>query len=143
MGSHALHVTRNQRNDCKYWDQMSKSFRGTQCVFIFQSVSFTAYLINTYDTGVGSRPILRSYIAFEYTNSSTNLSSLRPFVGELLLTLCFLQSIIFRFIGFRGLNGLTQIFNDPSSSINAAFLSRQQRKSRQTIMSILRNTHSS
>jgi len=90
------------------WDRMRYMLPETNETI---SVSFTAYLINTYDTGVGSRPILRSYIAFEYTNSSTNLSSLRPFIG------------------FCGLNGLKQIFNDPSSSINAAFLTERTGRS--------------
>lgn len=45
-------------------------------------MSFSAYLINTYDVGVGSRPILRSYIAFDYTSLPTSLGSLRPFIGK-------------------------------------------------------------
>ncbi|CAF4808619.1 unnamed protein product, partial [Rotaria sp. Silwood2] len=47
-------------------------------------VSFSAYLINTYesDSSHYSYPILRSYIAFDYTNLMSDLAYLRPFVAQ-------------------------------------------------------------
>lgn len=51
-------------------------------VLLFQSVSFTAYLINTYESESRySQPLLRSYIAFDYSDLANNLHSLRPFIG--------------------------------------------------------------
>ncbi len=46
-------------------------------------VSFTAYLINTYDysNSFSSYPILRSYVGFDYSDLPTNLGYLKPFVG--------------------------------------------------------------
>ncbi|CAF4729120.1 unnamed protein product, partial [Rotaria sp. Silwood2] len=53
-------------------------------------VSFSAYLINTYesDSSHYSYPILRSYIAFDYTNLPSDLEYLRPFVGMLFIPFC-------------------------------------------------------
>jgi len=58
------------------------------CFFFFlilQKISFSAYLINTYqyDSSSYSYPFLRSYIAFDYSNLTSSLYYLRPFVGML------------------------------------------------------------
>ncbi|CAF2923310.1 unnamed protein product [Rotaria sp. Silwood2] len=47
-------------------------------------ISFSAYLINTYesDSSHYSYPILRSYIAFDYTSLPSDLEYLRPFVAQ-------------------------------------------------------------
>ncbi|UJR15672.1 hypothetical protein I4U23_002606 [Adineta vaga] len=77
----------------------------------FINVTFAAYLINTYDTSSSSYPILRSYLAFDYSNLIQNLGSLRPFVG------------------YRGRYSLLQILNDPSYNQNARFLRQSSHKS--------------
>ncbi|CAF1395353.1 unnamed protein product [Rotaria sordida] len=74
------------------------------------SLSFSAYLINTYEVGFYSYPNLRSYLAFDYTNLSRNLGYLKPFVG------------------YRGKSSLIKIFNDPYFYQNALFLTQSSRK---------------
>ncbi|CAF3697466.1 unnamed protein product [Rotaria sordida] len=74
------------------------------------SLSFSAYLINTYEVGFYSYPNLRSYLAFDYTNLSRNLGYLKPFVG------------------YRGKSSLIKIFNDPYFYQNALFLTQSLRK---------------
>ncbi|CAF3972099.1 unnamed protein product, partial [Adineta steineri] len=44
------------------------------------NLSFSAYLINTYDQSQYSYPQLRSYFTFDYSNLPTNLYYLRPFI---------------------------------------------------------------
>jgi hypothetical protein len=47
-----------------------------------QTISFSAYLINTYETSsLYSYPVLRSYLSFDYTDLPSNLGGLRPFAG--------------------------------------------------------------
>ncbi|CAF4222687.1 unnamed protein product, partial [Adineta steineri] len=69
------------------------------------NISFSAYLINTYDQSQYSYPQLRSYFTFDYSNLPTNLYYLRPFIG------------------YRGkTNETLKVFNDPIYYQNAAFL---------------------
>ncbi|CAF0869133.1 unnamed protein product [Adineta ricciae] len=75
------------------------------------SLTFSAFLIDTYETSTSSYPILRSYLSFDYSNLTSNLGSLRPFVG------------------FRGGSSLSQVLNDPSYKQNAAFLKQASHKS--------------
>ncbi|CAF1580921.1 unnamed protein product, partial [Adineta ricciae] len=75
------------------------------------SLSFSAYLIDTYETSTSSYPILRSYLSFDYSNLTSNLGSLRPFVG------------------YRGGSSLSQVLNDPAYKQNAAFLKQSSHKS--------------
>ncbi|CAF3404455.1 unnamed protein product [Rotaria sp. Silwood1] len=74
------------------------------------SLSFSAYLINTYDVGSYSYPILRSYLSFDYTNLTRNLGYLKPFVG------------------YRGKYSIVQTFNDPFFYQNALFLTQASRR---------------
>ncbi|CAF1151504.1 unnamed protein product [Rotaria sp. Silwood1] len=75
------------------------------------NVSFSAYLINTYeyDSSLYSYPVLRSYIVFDYTNLPSDLGYFRPFVG------------------YRGKNFLVQILNDQSYYQNALFLTQRSK----------------
>ncbi|CAF4415936.1 unnamed protein product, partial [Rotaria sp. Silwood2] len=74
------------------------------------SLSFSAYLINTYDVGSSSYPILRSYFLYDYTNLTRNLTYLKPFVG------------------YRGKYSMVQTFNDPFFYRNALFLTQGSRR---------------
>ncbi|UJR30967.1 hypothetical protein I4U23_018479 [Adineta vaga] len=69
------------------------------------NISFAAYLINTYEyASYYSQPVLRSYIAYDYSELPDRLSSIRPFVG------------------YRGKREMMKVFNDPSYQRNAPFL---------------------
>ncbi|CAF0960619.1 unnamed protein product [Rotaria magnacalcarata] len=68
------------------------------------SVSFSTYLINVYDTGSYSYPVLDAYVSFDYTNLTSNLGDLKPFVG------------------YRGSNSMLKVFNQPDATTNAVFL---------------------
>ncbi|CAM4894699.1 unnamed protein product [Rotaria socialis] len=68
------------------------------------NVSFSTYLINIYDTSSYSYPVLDAYVSFDYTNLTSNLGDLRPFVG------------------YRGSNSMVNVFNEPRATTNAVFL---------------------
>ncbi|CAF1938120.1 unnamed protein product [Rotaria magnacalcarata] len=68
------------------------------------SVSFSTYLINVYDTGSYSYPVLDAYVSFDYTNLTSNLGDLKPFVG------------------YRRSNSMLKVFNQPDATTNAVFL---------------------
>ncbi|CAF4537768.1 unnamed protein product, partial [Rotaria socialis] len=68
------------------------------------SVSFSTYLINIYDTSSYSYPVLDAYVSFDYTNLTSNLGDLRPFVG------------------YRRSNSMVKVFNQPRATTNAVFL---------------------
>ncbi|CAF3955011.1 unnamed protein product, partial [Adineta steineri] len=75
------------------------------------SISFSAYLINTYEVASSRYPILRSYLSFDYTNLTNSLGSLRPFVG------------------YRGKYSFLQVLNNPFDYQNALFLRQSSHKS--------------
>ncbi|UJR30966.1 hypothetical protein I4U23_018478 [Adineta vaga] len=77
------------------------------------NISFAAYLINTYEyASYYSQPVLRSYIAYDYSELPDRLSSIRPFVG------------------YRGKREMMKVFNDPSYQRNAPFLTHSDKTRR-------------
>ena len=89
-------------------------------------MSFSAYLINTYEYSFYSYPVLRSYLAFDYSNLTSSLGYLRPFVG--MFSNQFIEDhfetnhLFSHHLGYRGSSSLIQVLNDPFYVRNAGFL---------------------
>ncbi|CAF1082057.1 unnamed protein product [Didymodactylos carnosus] len=72
------------------------------------NITFTTYIINAYDLFV-SRPVLRAYLAFDYTNFNVTSDT----------------SVIKPFIGFRTESNSVLILTDPSSRALSGFVANK------------------